>query len=283
MKRLDKRFLWVSLGIHVFVLFLLFFFYPSNNVHKKFLVYGVHSKHKTQAFFKMLRAPSGAKFVQARRQLEQRRLEMRRKTIAEKQKVQKLAVQKAKALADQKAKALEERKRLEAIKKTEIENKKLAERTEPKKNPVPAKKPEPKKLVQNKIPEKKIEKKQEPKSEPEIKPTALSKVEGAGQSGVDDEEQLHFNVLGETDRMFIRFQGYVQQEIERVWQPPLGVPKGTECTGLFKIGKDGSVQKFELLTRSKILIYDLSIIKVSRNFKFDSCLWGKTFSVDFRQ
>ena len=112
-----------------------------------------------------------------------------------------------------------------------------------------------------------------------IEPQKLEELE----IDLQDEEQLHFNVLGENDRMFIRFQGYVQQEIERAWQPPLGVPKGTECTGLFTIGKDGSVQNFELLTRSKILIYDLSIIKVSKNFQFDSCLWGKTFKVDFRQ
>lgn len=75
----------------------------------------------------------------------------------------------------------------------------------------------------------------------------------------------------------------IQQEISRLWRPPVGVPKGTECTVRFTINKKGSVDHFEFLKRSKILIYDLSITRVAHKFAFDRSLWGKTFTIDFRQ
>ena len=73
-------------------------------------------------------------------------------------------------------------------------------------------------------------------------------------------------------------------EIGSVWKPPSsGVPKGTTCKVKFVISKDGEVEDFQTIQKSNVIIYDLSILRVAHLFKFDKCLWGKSFVIDFRQ
>lgn len=93
-----------------------------------------------------------------------------------------------------------------------------------------------------------------------------------------------FNLIGSYDQKdLIIYQRHVQREVDRLWRPPLGVPKGTICTVTFTIGTEGCVENFEFLKRSNVVIYDLSIIRVAKNFQFDKSLWGKQFKIDFRQ
>jgi len=75
----------------------------------------------------------------------------------------------------------------------------------------------------------------------------------------------------------------IQSETARLWNPPLGVPKGTSCKVKFVINKDGEVEDFQTIQKSNVIIYDLSILRVAHLFKFDKCLWGKSFVIDFRQ
>ena len=58
------------------------------------------------------------------------------------------------------------------------------------------------------------------------------------------EEILHFNLMGETDPRVIMYQQCIQVEVDRVWRPPLGVPKGTECEVLFVVDRTGSIKEF---------------------------------------
>lgn len=74
----------------------------------------------------------------------------------------------------------------------------------------------------------------------------------------------------------------IQQEVDRLWRPPVGVPKGSVCSILFTVGTDGSVA-CSVAQASSILIYDLSILQVARSFKFPKALWGKQFKIAFRQ
>lgn len=76
---------------------------------------------------------------------------------------------------------------------------------------------------------------------------------------------------------------HIQKEISRLWRPPVGVPKGTECTVRFTVTKKGKVHHFNFLKRSEIVIYDLSVTRIAHKFSFDKSLWGKTFTIDFRQ
>jgi outer membrane biosynthesis protein TonB len=79
------------------------------------------------------------------------------------------------------------------------------------------------------------------------------------------------------------FTEHIQKEISRLWRPPVGVPKGTECTVKFTVTKKGKVYHFDFLKRSEIVIYDLSVTRIAHKFNFDKPLWGKTFTIDFRQ
>jgi hypothetical protein len=82
---------------------------------------------------------------------------------------------------------------------------------------------------------------------------------------------------------FSHHQKDIQNEISRLWRPPVGVSKGTECSVMFVVEKEGLVKRFEILHKSSVPIYDLSIVRVAKNFMFDKCLWGKTFVVNFLQ
>jgi hypothetical protein len=98
-----------------------------------------------------------------------------------------------------------------------------------------------------------------------------------------EEEELHFNVLDKYDPALAKYHRHIQKEVERIWRPPIGVPKGTECSILFHVDKKGNVKHFEVKQRSQVLIYDLSVIRIAKNFHFDTCLWNKKFTIDFRQ
>ncbi|MFA6263970.1 MAG: TonB C-terminal domain-containing protein [Candidatus Babeliales bacterium] len=104
----------------------------------------------------------------------------------------------------------------------------------------------------------------------------------------DSSDAVHdytdFNLIGNYDQKdVILYQRHVQREVDRLWRPPVGVPKGTVCSVLFAVGNDGSIEQFEILKRSDVLIYDLSILRVAKSFQFDKSLWGKQFKIDFRQ
>ncbi|MBU1007510.1 TonB C-terminal domain-containing protein [Candidatus Dependentiae bacterium] len=141
---------------------------------------------------------------------------------------------------------------------------------------VPAK-PKPKKVVTKKIPEKKADKKEVDKKKKD------KQEEQKKEEVIEKEEMLHFNLMGESDPRVIVYQQCIQVEVDRVWKPPLGVPKGTECEVFFVVSRDGSIKEFAIQKSSHVLIYDLSIIRVGKQFKFDRCLWGKSFAVTFRQ
>jgi outer membrane biosynthesis protein TonB len=97
------------------------------------------------------------------------------------------------------------------------------------------------------------------------------------------EEVLDFNLMGEKDPKMILCQRCIQSEVDRVWKPPIGVEKGTECVVHFVINRDGCVKNCKIIKSSNVLIYDLSIVQVTKKFAFDKCLWGKSFDINFRQ
>ena len=103
------------------------------------------------------------------------------------------------------------------------------------------------------------------------------------EKDVKKDEVLHFNVMGESDPRVIRYQQCIQKEVDRLWKPPLGVSMGTECIVSFIIDRNGSVKSFKIKNPSKVLIYDLSIVCVGKKFKFDKSLWGKAFTINFRE
>ncbi len=75
----------------------------------------------------------------------------------------------------------------------------------------------------------------------------------------------------------------IQKEVMRWWRPPLGVPKGTECRMVIHIDQAGLVKDFEIISPSAVKIYDLSIVRVIKKFRFKASLAGKAVTIDFRQ
>lgn len=100
----------------------------------------------------------------------------------------------------------------------------------------------------------------------------------------DNGNEGGFSIDGVDDPQTVaHYQRYVQEEIDRVWRPPLGVKKGTICTVTFSVDEKGNVQACTIAKRSTVLIYDLSIMRVARELRFHSSLWGKQFKIDFCQ
>ncbi len=100
----------------------------------------------------------------------------------------------------------------------------------------------------------------------------------------NDNHEGGFSIDGVDDPEAVaHYQRYVQEEIDRVWRPPLGVKKGTVCTIAFSIDDKGNVHTCTIAKRSAVLIYDLSIMRVARELRFHSSLWGKQFKIDFCQ
>ena len=125
----------------------------------------------------------------------------------------------------------------------------------------------------------------------EVAPPELeTEVDDANEPGDEREDNPSegpgdgFSIEGEDDPAALaRYQKHVQHEIDRLWHPPVGVPKNTLCTVQFIIADDGSVASCTFITRSKVLIYDLSIMRIAKQMRFDTSLWGKRFVIGFKQ
>jgi len=297
---LNRRFLWISLFLHIGGVFVLAFFNSDSNIHKKFLVFGAYSKHITHAYFRPLKAPPTRITprrapVQQTRNVRQVRAPQRkipppapRKPVAKKE-PPKVSIQRDKPgeqrrraeLLQQKKQEAERKAREELAKKREAERKRQEEELV-KKREAERKKQEDLSAVALAKEEEKRRAEEEKKQQEAAAQKEQEEIEESEEVG-DEEEGLHFNLLGEQDPQMIKYQQCIQHAVEQVWRPPLGVPKGTECTVHFVLDANGLVKHFEIVHKSRMLIYDLSIVSIAKNFKYDRCLWGKSFSVDFRQ
>lgn len=91
------------------------------------------------------------------------------------------------------------------------------------------------------------------------------------------------DMSGDLDPKLARYQREVRKEVARLWRPPVGVPKGTECILQVTVDAKGSIELYELTTRSKVLVYDLSVLQAAKEFKFSKALWGNSLIITFRQ
>ena len=246
---LNKKLFWISLGLHILLITIIAFSYQDSRIKKTFLAYGRHSKRILHAYFRQLKSPTdnSQKYLQARRASARRASARRAQTRRD-------ASRRAQA---RRAQARKAQARKAKIKKNKAKKKLLVKK------------------------ENKIIKTKKPVKKPEPKPVEPRPVEPKPEEVV--EEILDFNLMGETDPRIILYQRCIQSEVDRVWKPPIGVPKGTECVVNFTIDRDGSVKNYKILKTSNVLIYDLSIVQVTKKFAFDKCLWGKSFEINFRQ
>lgn len=261
--KLNKNYFITALVMHLIFFAILFLFNSNNNnIAKRFLVLGAHSQIPSYAMFKSNTNAMKTNWLEQRKNAE--------KAILQK----KAALQQAKKISTPKSTPKSIIKKAIAptpkAKQTTIAQK-TNTMTQDKKQFAA------KKITTNKqiIPEK-IEKEN-------IKVAESKKEETINDLETDVLIDMNFNLLGETDPQIIMFQESIQKEVARLWKPPIGVPKGTQCSAAFSIDNKGSVKKFKFIKKSDVLIYDLSVLRVAKQFKFAKFLWGRKFSLDFRQ
>lgn len=142
-----------------------------------------------------------------------------------------------------------------------------------------------KKIVKKPAPKKVLAKKKEaPKPvERRVDKKVVKKQEVIQQSVASEQEEIiHFNLMGETDPKLLMYQRLIQQEVDRVWSPPIGVKKGTECIVTFMVDKQGNVKRLHIERPSGVPIYDLSIVRDAKNLRLPF-FKNKTFTLNFRQ
>ena len=297
-----KRCLLWSLVLHVvvFIIGSTLSILPSKKNHE-FVVFGAHSRYEAKTQYRPARLVPFVKHQAKRSGLRGRpgskkgaagkSVKKNKKTAPSK----KVGKQKVKATASKKG-ALKPLK--PAAKTTGKKNaaKSIPELDEQKKKTKPSKKKRPvKKEPPLPEPEQQEEAEVQPGTPPETanpEAQAPAQPEEASLETAAHEEVITeegdgvegFGVEGVYDpTLLAQFQRHVQEEIDRVWRPPLGVPRGTVCTVHFVVGKDGSVTSCTFAKRSSVLIYDLSIMRVASKLQFHESLWGKQFKIDFCQ
>ncbi len=337
---LNRKYIIISLAIHLGIILVMAYVIHSNRINKTFLVFGAHSKKPTQAIMKFGRRPyvpflggtraagngkqgkgagkntkpkndfkhiskgkhsltkltpkmANKKLLAKKQSVKNARIEKQPLLLAGEAAVsfhKKILVKKMQDARLKELKALEVKiaemerrerklllaKRSEALRLKEISLEKAAK-----------KQAEAEKLLLAKKEEEKRQQAVEPDDhDDDTKDIEDNNVTENGEKIFAENGQtdiMEFNLLAESDQETRVYQKSIQHEVMRLWHPPLGVSKGTTCRVFFAVGRKGNVEQFEFVTRSKMLIYDLSILRVAKQFKFDDCLWGKRFAIDFCQ
>lgn len=312
--KIDQKFFIGSFLVHLTFIVLLLCFNLSNSINKKFVVYGAHSKKPTNAYFKPSRQTNKSNWLNNDNRLNRTKKlaqnssssstknlsknkkspikelsgkSEKKRSIKIKNKISKNKSFKSKNSKQKSPTSMEEEPKKQ-IKNKKIKNKAKQTEKNKKKKKEPEKKIEEKKQEEIKTEEKK-QKLEEPKEietkeEPQVEPAKSEEViELSETQNSEEPEELNFDLMGEQDPKLVIYQKLIQKEVDRLWHPPIGVPKGTESTLCFTLDSDGNVSNYEVLKKSDVLIYDLSIFRVAKSLKFDKSLWNKKFTVRFRQ
>ncbi len=313
-----KKYLYISLALHLVLIVVLLILTGSNNIKQPFVVFGAYSKKPSHTLYKVknkivpfttgniktkfksstkhtVKHPNTNQKLVAKKTPNKKSVKPQNSNPVEKSKKNTQAIAKTErsvTINTKKQEALIEKRFREELKKMEIEALKEIENTNAKEKKLtqklvkrePEVKPEPKPKPEKPEPAPEIPTTTEPEPNPEPeRDKKPSTPEIENEPTEDTQEEFVFSLSGEIDKKFILYQKSLQQEVQRLWAPPLGVPKGTTCRIKFIIDKDGKVMNFENIKKSNVLIYDLSILRIAHLFKFDKCLWGKSFIIDFCQ
>lgn len=298
-----KKYFLYSLVFHCSIIILGIALSHSTTIRHTFIVLGAHSQKTSKTLFKRFESrstpPASSTLAQrssvpirgnAKKVFEQKKVQPVKKVSTVKKEPVKLAVKQKPGVS------------FEKNKQNKPGISKPVEKKQPEKKIIPLK--QEKKVQEKKdAPVSKMQKREETEQQKPLKQEAVfeqtiqEKLKSTvppvttshdnkilEQNFCSDEECDGNNVLiSFTDRDMIVYERVIRQEVGQRWQPPLGVPKGTECTVRFEIAHDGAVKNAEFVRRSNVLIFDLSTLRAARMCTFAECLWGKTFQVDFRQ
>lgn len=89
--------------------------------------------------------------------------------------------------------------------------------------------------------------------------------------------------LGRDDLLLLNCYETIQSEIERVWQPPVGLSPDLSCTLTVKLDMNGMVQDVQVAESSSVLAYDAVARSAIMNVSFPHPVWGKSILITFKR
>lgn len=166
--------------------------------------------------------------------------------------------------------------KIEAAKKETAKAK--AQAKQKKETPKP-KEPEIKKVVKEEP--KKIETKQEI-----LKPVIEEKTAAKLDDQIVDQQIEHGDnvvYVGQHEYAALEVQRQIQQEAQRCWKAPSGMPADAGCQIVVQIDHTGKIRTITLAEPSGILMYDVQARQAVSHMEFPRGAWGKEVVVYFKQ
>lgn len=303
---LNKNYLIASVLIHLFIMFGVSYMIKRDALsNKNFVIFGAHSRHTTKALYKSSAVPfTGGPSRSSSRKGTKGKGTQGKKSNRTNKKLQKKNSRTPVVKKSQTPRAAQHSlKKLKQLGSMPSPTAMVEDKIHP-----PSKKSLKKKTVQKKVPpslpavdefehstappaehpqpdpaEEKIPSPEVPAHNEQVS-TDDSEAPHDGQEGEDDGEAIHVGVVDSTDPVTRYHQRVIGQEFSRLWQPPVGVRKGTECTVRISIDAKGSISNVEFIKRSQVPIYDLSILRLKiAKPEFPASLHGKHMIVVFHQ
>jgi outer membrane biosynthesis protein TonB len=156
------------------------------------------------------------------------------------------------------------------------QTKKVLAKNKEKENKVEIQKKEALKVEPRQTVEKIIEKN-------EIKEELEQKITSTAAQQAEDIDDANVRYVGRDDLDALQMQEYISQELVNHWQPPVGVPKDRVCELKILINWQGKATDIKILKPSGVLVYDMSTRSAVLAMNFPKWLWGKEFTINFKQ
>lgn len=308
---LNKNYFIASVLIHLIIMFGISYMIKQDAIsNKNFVIFGAHSRHTTKALYKSAAVPfiGGSPGTKRKRNSKKSRTKARKNASSRKE----LSKKKTSTPRNKKTKTSSKAQAIKGLAKKQpltmpSPTAMLEDSAKQSKNK--ASKKQKKHLLKKEVAvPQEIEEELTPKhshpqqatpekNEPHTPPSEYTNTEQidaelktnpAPQDSFDgdsqDEEIIHVGVIDSTDPVTRYHQRVIGQEFSRLWQPPVGVRKGTECTVKIAIDNKGAISTIEFIKRSQVPIYDLSILRLKiTKPEFPSSLYGKHMVVVFHQ
>ncbi len=320
---LTSRYFTVSLLLHVILLVILNFFCAEKRIHKKIIVYGAHSKNISKAIYKPYRTvipfsdPHGKQLgrsgksgsIGRKKNTAQKAITKKPARRAKRQPKKPAPARKIAPVVTQKpAPAVEKKQTLQkkAIPEPKVATKKTIPLPKKKIAETPTVKP-PQKVIEEKklppippveiVPPVETISEPAPTAIPELTPvpeefsaqvetapiSTLNETDVLPQSESPDEAEAAYDLITEESAEWSALQDYISKEIARVWHPSVGIPRDTEAEVEFKIDNHGNLVSSKFKNKSKVIIYDRSIVMAIAEMKFIPLCHNKVFGVKFKQ
>lgn len=165
-----------------------------------------------------------------------------------------------------------EQKKTKAIKKAKNSLHKIVSRSIKKK----FSKKEAKKSEQQKINQKHA---REPEKKEIVEKKDFEQVQSKELSG-NQKQDILFVTQQEFDSL--QLQKKLQESLFDIWAPPAGIPGNLVCEVIITIGWDGLIVHKEIIKKTGILIYDLSVQEALDKACFPHEIWGKKLTLLFK-